>query len=119
MEHTLSIEQESLIMDSTIIKGHRVVDLQYVLEKTIDMQYSHSLICTFGKLQIANEYHKGFQSEVVMNCNMCNKIFKLQTENPKLEKSVVNNGFVWGTLSGGSTYGQAQEILTHGYTSNE
>lgn len=94
------------------ISGNRIVDLTYVLNKTIDLQYDHSKKCTTGKLLIKKEIGrgKGLVSIIEFECDMCKTTLSLHTENPE-KVSVINTGAVWGALATGSSYEYLSELL--------
>ncbi|KAJ8909803.1 hypothetical protein NQ315_015323 [Exocentrus adspersus] len=111
MEHELCIEKESPV-DDTVLSGHRVVDLKYVLNWALDLQVRHSKICTTGMLHVISEERFGLVSKVVFKCNLCEYETSKYTENPTKKKSRINYGVVWGTLSTGSTYTRLKEQLS-------
>lgn len=49
MTHKLCIEKDE--NNAEIIQGYRIVQLQYVSEKVIHLQYLHSQKCTCGELK--------------------------------------------------------------------
>uniref|UniRef100_A0A6P7FK81 Uncharacterized protein LOC114331126 n=1 Tax=Diabrotica virgifera virgifera TaxID=50390 RepID=A0A6P7FK81_DIAVI len=106
--HPLEFQKEQ--EEQTVLKGHRIVDLYYVLQWALNLQFAHSKVCTMGNLHIVDEKQKGLVSTVVLLCNMCGYKTEKSTENPS-EQSAVNYGAVWGTLSTGGTYTQLTGLL--------
>lgn len=90
------------------------MQLGYVLKWSIQLQYVHSKQCTSGMLCVSREIRRGLDlvSHIVFKCTMCDTEIVQSTENPNLQKSVINTGAVWGTLATGSTYGHLEEQLT-------
>lgn len=99
--------------EPAVITGNRVVDLQYVLNWSVDLQYKHSKICTCGKifLKEENRWGLGLVSCLKFGCTMCDKEYTYYTEDVS-KKSKINFGFVWGTLATGSTFGHSQELFS-------
>ncbi|KAJ8914124.1 hypothetical protein NQ315_016200, partial [Exocentrus adspersus] len=83
-------------------------------ERAIDLQYEHSLKCTLGKLILQKEQRRGrgLVSCIVLKCNMCEKTYFVDTEDPKRNESVINVGAVWGTIATGSCYEHLIELLS-------
>lgn len=92
------------------IEGFRVVELGYVLDWAIDLNYEHFKVCTGGKMKPISEVRVGLVSTVVFRCDFCMKVQKFSTENPK--SSTLNKSFVFGTLSSSGTYTHSTELLS-------
>ncbi|XP_072390322.1 uncharacterized protein [Diabrotica undecimpunctata] len=106
--HRLEIQKEPV--KQTYLNGHRIVDLHYVIQWALNLQFAHSKVCTMGNLQIIDEKHKGLVSTVILLCNMCGYKTEKSTENP-CEQSTINYGAVWDTLSTGGTDVQLTGLL--------
>ncbi|KAK9685426.1 hypothetical protein QE152_g38052 [Popillia japonica] len=116
MNRKLHIEVEEPVSVTGILSGNYIVDLQYMLQEVMQLQYTHSVKCTFGKIEVSgekNSYGLGLVREIELKCRACSKLFKVRTEDPKHEKSYINTAFVWGTLSSGGTFHQTKEVLQH------
>ncbi|KAK5644983.1 hypothetical protein RI129_006283 [Pyrocoelia pectoralis] len=111
--HSLYREPDSEKQTSPIT-GNRIVELGYVLQTVLDIQYNHCLTCTFGKIIVQHEIRtsQGLVSTVALRCTMCNKMFHISTEEPRQYGSLINLGAVWGTLATGSTYSHCNEFLS-------
>lgn len=100
--------------EAPIIQGNRIVELGYVLNWAIKLQYDHSKKCTFGMMTLKEEKRrgKGLVSTIVFQCSVCDEIVFFYTENPKRKRSPINKGAVWGTLATGSSYEHLTELLS-------
>lgn len=96
------------------IFGNRIVDLKYVLNWSVNLQYEHSKICTSGRLVVKEEirWGTGLVSKIIFKCTMCPKEYTYFTEDPNKQVSKINYGAVWGTLSTGSTFSHLKEMLS-------
>lgn len=92
------------------VTGNRIVDIGFLLERTIELAEKHARSCTSGKLSIDQETRSGLFSTFMYKCNMCDKTMTCSTEDPK--KPSINTGAVWGTLASGSTYKHTEELLS-------
>lgn len=103
-------EYEKVPRKPDVISGNRIVELEYVLNWAITLQYEHSKICSGGRLYIHKEVrkHKGLTSAVIFNCTQCSAIIQHETENPNKPVSEINYGAVWGTMATGSTCGHLE-----------
>lgn len=88
------------------------MDLKYVLEWALPFQQEHSKICN-GRIVLKTEDRigMGLDTFLIFGCTVCQQTFRKYSADPK-KKSEVNYGFVWGTLSTGSTFGHSQELLS-------
>lgn len=98
------------------IIGNRIVDLGYVLNTVLQLQYDHLKICKQGKLFIKNQTQRGMGliSRVNLQCHHCSQIFEFQTENPfsgNDKVSEINSGAVFGTMATGSTFSHLEKCL--------
>lgn len=112
MNHPLCLEKAEDTPPS-LMSGNRIVELGYVLDWAMKLQYEHSKICTLGRLSIMEEIRKsmGLVSTIVFHCSMCPRRYTFNTENPERPVSLINTGAVWGTLATGSTYSHLSELL--------
>lgn len=115
MQHKLCIEPD---LDSTfdfcnVIKGNRIVQLGYLLNWAIRIQYNHAKSCTGGLLYPSREITRGLGliSHIEFKCNACDIEIVKATEDPNFKQSVINTGAVWGTLATGGTFGHLEELL--------
>jgi len=108
------IEIEIIPKQESAIQGNRIVELGYVLDWAIKLQYKHSKKCTLGMLSVKEEKRRGtgLTSTIVFHCNMCSEIISFQTEDPTRPKSKINVGAVWGTLANGTSYEHLNELLS-------
>lgn len=108
------IDEELLPVDShPILQGHRIVDLDYILQWAIPFQQDHSQSCKDGRILLKSEDRVGMGLDtcLIFGCTVCEKTFRKYSADP-MKKSGVNYGFVWGTLSTGSTFGHPEELLS-------
>lgn len=63
-------------------------------------------------MKVTNERHTGLISILTFKCDVCGIIEECSTEDLKIEKSPLNYGAVWGTLSTGNTYTHLKELLS-------
>jgi len=111
MSHNLDIEYAPADPNTPKLNGYRIVELGYVLDWAMTLQLEHNRHCTSGRLLFKNEKLFGFVSVLQFECNICHCLIEKRTENPSHEKSFVNYGAVWGTLSSGSSYSTCKEIF--------
>lgn len=113
MKHELCIEKDNT-PKIPVLTGNRIVELGYVLQWAMRLQYEHSKICTLGKILLIEEIRKGhgLVSWLVFECTVCLKKYRFSTENPNKKSSTINTGAVWGTLATGSTYTHLTELLS-------
>lgn len=112
MGSSLCIEREEAPIP--IIRGNRIVELGYVIDRILHLQYEHIKICTLGKLSVEEELRKnlGLVSSINLKCTMCERKYVICTEDPKRNVSLINTGAVWGTLATGSTHTHLSELLS-------
>ncbi|KAF2889580.1 hypothetical protein ILUMI_16593, partial [Ignelater luminosus] len=110
MEHDIEIEVEQ--SQENKIKGHRIVDLQYVLNWAMQLQLNHDKKCTAGTLEPIQEQKRGLVSDITFKCNFCGFEIKKSTH-PQNDggKEEINVAAVWGTISTESTYNNLKERL--------
>ncbi|KAF2883327.1 hypothetical protein ILUMI_22829 [Ignelater luminosus] len=110
IEHDIEIEVEQ--SQENKIKGHRIVDLQYVLNWAMQLQPNHGKKCTAGTLEPIQEQKRGLVSDITFKCNFCGFEIKKSTH-PQNDggKEEINVAAVWGTISTGSTYNNLKERL--------
>ncbi|KAF2886307.1 hypothetical protein ILUMI_19866 [Ignelater luminosus] len=77
MEHDIEIEVEQ--SQENKIKGHRIVDLQYVLNWAMQLQLNHGKKCTAGTLEPIQEQKRGLVSDITFKCNFCGFEIKKST----------------------------------------
>ncbi|KAF2882521.1 hypothetical protein ILUMI_23657 [Ignelater luminosus] len=111
-DDSLCIEKEEAPLP--IIQGNRIVELGYIIDRVLHLQYEHTKICTLGKLFVEDETRKnlGLISSINLKCNMCANKYVVFTEDPKKGISLINTGVVWGTLATGSTHSHLSELLS-------
>lgn len=80
----------------------------------LKLQYKHARKCTYGLLEIVYEKKSGLHSTFTLKCTFCGEYFCVDSEEAQngSTNSVINTAFVWGALSTGSAYTQAQEIMS-------
>lgn len=91
------------------LKGRRVVNLGYVLEK-YSAVVKHSLRCTMGRMEFQKEFRHGLHSKLVFYCDNCEQSMTINTEPPEAIKTV-NSTVVWGSLSTGLGHNQCEELF--------
>lgn len=95
------------------ITGNRIVELGFVLDWALELQYKHSKFCTLGRICTKKEIRKsGLVSTIIFNCTVCDKEYRCDTENPERPVSLINTGAVWGTLASGSSHTHMSELLS-------
>lgn len=61
------------------------------------LQSENSKICTKGLMKLDIEVRNGKINSLVLKSNLCNREKICHIEDPKLNKSAMNCGMVWGT----------------------
>ncbi|KAF2882228.1 hypothetical protein ILUMI_23951 [Ignelater luminosus] len=110
MEHDIEIEVEQ--SQENKVKGHRIEDLQYVLNWAMQLQLNHGKKCTADTLEPIQEQRRGMFRDISFKCNFCGFEIKKSTH-PQNDggKKEINVAAVWGTISTGSTYNNLKERL--------
>ncbi|GLV33496.1 hypothetical protein CBL_20230, partial [Carabus blaptoides fortunei] len=95
------------------IEGRRIVDITYFFKqlKTI-CAHGPKFSCSIENLIIIGEKRKGIVSLIQLQCNICNEIFSINTNNEDDESMDLNTGPVSGIISVGSGYYNLEEALT-------
>ncbi|KAJ8916477.1 hypothetical protein NQ315_014696, partial [Exocentrus adspersus] len=78
---------------SNVLEGYRIVDIDYILKRAMNVQVNHNKICTGGLLLFHNEKRKGLFSTFTYKCNACDKEESICTEKPQQEKTI--NKRIW------------------------
>lgn len=120
MAHQLSIEPEIICDGSPVISGNRIVNIDYLLKETLQVQHQHSRKCTFGLLKFCHEKRLGLMSIISLKCSHCENLFIIHTDKPCNNEEVaplaatpvINTWFVWGTLTRGNTYTNVKDIMS-------
>lgn len=90
--------------------GRRIVNIAHVLNQ-LQIIAKHSQVCTMGKYVFEKEIVSGLFSRWIYNCDNCGKSYTVTSDSLDL-KEECNDAFVWGSLSIGIGYAQAQEMLS-------
>lgn len=89
------------------INGCRIVDLKHVIQWAFTLE-KHRSKCESSKIEFVSENKDGFVSDLEFKCSMCNKFWNYKTSG----SNQMNNSFVWATVTSGSYYTQAAQIMS-------
>ena len=98
------------------LEGRRIIDIKCFMTEVLQMVNHHPFSCSLETVRFISEKRIGLQSTFCFKCSMCNKSFKLHTENDLVGNQKpnpgnnANNAFVSGTISIGNGFSQAQEL---------
>lgn len=110
-DHDIEMHQLNLEVDTNDglsgINGCRIVDLKHVIQWAFDLE-RHRSACDSSKIEFVHEKKDGLLSELEFVCSMCNKTWKYKTS----ESNEINTSFVWATVTAGSFYTQAAQIMS-------
>lgn len=100
---------EDDIQEENIMSGNRVVEPLHFI-KQMKPIFEHSIICTTGKYVLMKEIRNGLSFKLVYFCHNCSNQCIITSEPPH-EEGNANKALVWGTISTGIGYSQAEELL--------
>ncbi|XP_045763690.1 uncharacterized protein LOC123866281 [Maniola jurtina] len=92
------------------LSGRRIVDIKYLFSSISNIKHQHT-DCTFADLKFVKELRKGFTSQYVFRCKMCQKVETVHSEDPT-SKLNTNTAIVEGILCSGNGYAQLNEICS-------
>jgi len=107
----VEVSSEEPLSLQDVLKERRVVDLGYVLTQ-IECIARHPMRCTSGRMRVISEFRQDLHSAIRFRCNVCGTTEVLRTERPPNGLQEVNRAFVWGAISVGIGYSQAEEFFS-------
>lgn len=72
--------------------------------------HTPGLRCTFADVEFVKEIRKGFESNWIFKCNMCNSLTSIFSETKKLDYIPINKAIFNGTCAVGIGYTQLAEL---------
>ncbi|KAK4884445.1 hypothetical protein RN001_000716 [Aquatica leii] len=91
------------------ISGRQVVDISYFLQELKSLKYD-GFDCSFFDMDLISEKRCGLSSTFMFQCNVCNTISKIASENLKTAMSS-NMAAVIGSVSIGIGHTQVTELF--------
>lgn len=94
----------------SILKGRRIVDMQHVINEMLELG-KHGKVCTMGSFKLVKELRVGLFTKFQFHCDNCDK-YKTVTSEPIEQRHELNDAFVWGAVSVGIGFSQAEELIS-------
>lgn len=91
-------------------KGNRIVQLDYVLQWSLQLVSAHSKDCPEPRIRVNDWYDASMNTTVQLECTTCGKLFLRQSEDPMCPNKI-RRSLVVGTLTSGGTHSSTGELL--------